>query len=82
MQDYKVIYKQEDGQVAILNPAPCGRTIQEIADKDVPSGIPYWIVDADSIPTDRTHRDLWEIDMNTVGTPSGYGTESNTFPGV
>ena len=31
-----------------------------IANKDVPEGKPYKIVDVEDIPTDRTFRDAWE----------------------
>jgi ribosomal protein S12 len=38
----------------------CGLTIEEIAVKDVPAGVPYKIVDVSDIPEDRTFRDAWE----------------------
>ena len=53
------IYPTDDG-VAIIIPANCGLTIEEIAAKDVPKGKPYKIVDVSEIPTDRTFRDAWE----------------------
>jgi hypothetical protein len=34
--------------------------IQWIANKDVPAGKPYKIVDASDIPSDRTFRNAWE----------------------
>lgn len=39
---------------------------------------PYWIVDASTIPTDRTFRSAWEID-ESFGKPDGFGGESNEF---
>ena len=56
----RIIYPSDDGGVAILIPADCGLTIEEIAAKDVPEGKPYKIVDVADIPTDRTFRDAWE----------------------
>lgn len=57
----RIIYPTQDGGVAIIIPAPdCGLTIEQIAAKDVPTGVPYRIVDASDIPTDRTFRDAWE----------------------
>ena len=56
----RIIYPTDDGGVAIIVPADCGLTIEEIADKDVPEGKPYKIVDVADIPTDRTFRDAWE----------------------
>lgn len=34
--------------------------LQYIAEKDVPSGKPYKVIDVADIPTDRTFRDAWE----------------------
>ena len=56
----RIIYPIDDGGVAILIPADCGLTIEEIAAKDVPAGKPYKIVDVADIPTDRTFRNAWE----------------------
>ena len=56
----RIIYPTDDGGVAIIVPAPCGLTIEEIAAKDVPAGKPYKIVDVADIPTDRTFRSAWE----------------------
>jgi hypothetical protein len=56
----RIIYPTDEGGVAIIIPADCGLTIEEIAAKDVPQGKPYKIVDVADIPTDRTFRDAWE----------------------
>lgn len=57
----RVIYPTPDGGVAILMPiADCGLTLDEIIAKDVPPGVPYKIIDAADIPTDRTFRNAWE----------------------
>jgi hypothetical protein len=37
---------------------------------------PYWIVEDDLIPEDRTFRNAWEID-ESFGEPHGFGGESN-----
>jgi hypothetical protein len=55
----RIIFPTDDG-VAIIVPAECGLTIEEIAAKDVPAGKPYKIVDVADIPTDRTFRNAWE----------------------
>ena len=57
----RIIYPSDDGGVAIIIPADCGLTIEEIATKDVPEGKPYKIVDVADIPTDRTFRNAWEF---------------------
>jgi hypothetical protein len=56
----RIIYRTDEGGVAVIIPADCGLTIEEIAAKDVPAGKPYMIVDASDIPEDRTFRDAWE----------------------
>ena len=45
-------------------------TVQEVADKDVPDGVPYSIVEDSAIPTDQSFRDSWE--GVAVGTSSVY----------
>ena len=65
----KIIYRKESGGVAILHPtdeALSSMTIDEIAKKDVPTGLSYKIVDDSEIPTDRTFRDAWTIDEATL----------------
>ena len=63
----RIIYKTEEGGVAVIIPAPeCGLTIEEIAAKDVPSGKPYKIVEEADVPSDRTFRDAWEVDETTL----------------
>lgn len=43
--------------------ATLNMTIEEIAAKDVPTGLPYKIVDVVDILADRSNRDLWEVDV-------------------
>lgn len=63
MSEQRIIYKNEAGGVSIITPATnCGLTVEQIAAKDVPTGLPYKIVDAADLPSDRSERDLWEVD--------------------
>jgi hypothetical protein len=57
----RIIYQTNEGGVAIIVPADCGLTIEQIAAKDVPAGKPYQIVDVADIPSDRTFRNAWEL---------------------
>jgi len=57
--DKRIVYKNDDGTLAIIVPADCELTIEEIAAKDVPSGKEYHIVDKSEIPSDRTFRNAW-----------------------
>ena len=66
----RVIYPNDDGGIAVLIPAECGLTIEQIAAKDVPTGKPYLIVDATEIPEDRTYREAWAADFSN---PDGVG---------
>ena len=58
----RIIYQNDTGGVAVIIPADCGLTIEEIAAKDVPTGNPYKIVDVSEIPTDRQWRNEWTVD--------------------
>lgn len=40
-------------------------TMHLIAKKDVPTGVPYKIIDTEDVPTDRTFRAAWEADFTT-----------------
>jgi len=62
MQNKRIIYQNDTGGVAVLTPADCGLTIEQIAAKDVPTGKAYKIVDVSEIPTDRQWRDEWTVD--------------------
>ena len=62
MNNPRIIYPTPEGGVAIIIPAPdSGLTIEEIAAKDVPAGVPFRIVEAADIPSDRTFRNAWEF---------------------
>lgn len=66
----RIIYPNGTG-VTVLTPiANCGLTIEQIAAKDVPQGLPYKIVCLEDIPTDRTYREAWESDFSD---PDGIG---------
>ena len=63
MSDKRIIYKNEDGSVGVIVPiTESGLTVEQIAKKDVPTGIKYKIVDVSEISSDRTFRDAWIID--------------------
>ncbi len=68
----KIIYPRQDGSgVSLIMPAPNAEiTIEEIARKDTPAGVPYLIVDSSSIPNDIYFFDAWEADFSN---PDGYG---------
>lgn len=76
-----IVFQNEDKSVGIIYPtqeALSIATIEQIAEKDVPHNLPYWIGEASIIPTDRTFRSAWEID-ESFGEPDGFGGENNEF---
>ena len=78
----RIMYSTPEGGVIILIPtSECleNYTIEAIALKDVPAGVPFQIVDVADVPSDRTFRAAWEVDITN---PDGVGAESNEFPKV
>lgn len=60
-----IIYKQDSGLVAIVYPTPEAAElygIHDIANKSVPAGKPYRIIEDSELPADRSHRDAWTVD--------------------
>lgn len=77
----KIVFKNKDNSIGIITPTQevlRFATVTQVAEKDVPAGLPYWIVDDTVIPENRTFRSAWEID-ETLGEPTGFGGESNEF---
>ena len=75
----RIIYKTDEGLAVIIpsDEALATRTIQEIADKDVPSGVAYKIVDVADVPSDRTFRDAWDIADSELS--DGVGADRETY---
>lgn len=75
-----VIFKNIDNSFSILAPTQEAlqfATIEQIAEKDVPAGCPYWIVDASLLPENIPVEAIY-IDGNE-NPPHGYGGESSEF---
>lgn len=76
----RIIYKQDDGTVAVIIPTPeaiARYGIDAIAAKDVPVGKPYKFVDESDIPSDRTLRAAWTVDEAEL--TDGVGADYDTF---
>ena len=59
----KIVYKTEGNTVSVITPAPKWTgTMDELAKKDVPTGLKYKIVEDSVIPSDRSFRNAWEVD--------------------
>jgi hypothetical protein len=65
----KIIFQNLKGGLSIVHPSG-SLSIEETAQKDVPAGTPYLIVEDDVIPSDRSFRNAWEADFSN---PDGYG---------
>ena len=71
----RIIYQEFGMPVSIV--IPCDNSISaiEIGKKDVPGGVKFWIVDELEIPSDRSFRDAWDLDVNALGKESGIGSK-------
>lgn len=81
--DKRIIYVNDDGQLAIIIPSPeavINFGIEAIAKKDVPAGRPYKIVSAADLPQDRTFRAAWSVDESIL--TDGIGSSYFTFEEV
>ena len=70
----KIIYKQDSGVLAVITPilteinpdTGSVYTITEIAEKDVPTGKKYKIVEDSDIPSNRDFRNAWTVDESDL----------------
>ena len=64
----KIILFQYNGYVCMC--VPTGELpVEDVANKDLPKGVPYLIVNKSDIPADQTFFDAWEVDFTN---PDGY----------
>tara|TARA_B100000900_G_C20372491_1_gene630989 strand:+ start:555 stop:755 length:201 start_codon:yes stop_codon:yes gene_type:complete len=58
--DKRFIYTDDEGNLNIVCPADnTDLTLDQIKDKDCPSGKTVYTVDKSAIPTDRSFRNAW-----------------------
>lgn len=75
-----IIYSQDDGVVAVIHPTPEAVAlygIEAIAQKDVPEGKPYKIIDRSELPDSRDLRHAWVVDETLL--TDGVGAPGCTF---
>jgi hypothetical protein len=72
-----IVYPKEtdDGIVLVYPNLACGLTLEEIARKDVPAGVPFIIVDNADLP-DYAFFDAFEADFSD---PAGYGIGADAW---
>ena len=70
----RIIYKQDSGVLAVIIPALTAinpntgsvYTAKEIAEKDVPTGKKYKIIEDSDLPSNRNFRDAWTVDESDL----------------
>jgi len=73
----KIIYPNPDIPGGVVLVIPSGElSIDEVARKDVPAGVPYVMVAADDVPVDDTFFEAWEADFSN---PDGYGIGADAY---
>ena len=61
----KIIYKDTKSTVSVITQtSEWTGSMEELAQKNVPTGLKYKIVEDSVIPTDRTFRNAWEVDTD------------------
>jgi len=66
----RIIFPMSDGKIALISPVSGSEfTIEQIAQKDVPAGVPYLIVAEADLPPLET-QEAWEADFSQ---PHGHG---------
>lgn len=76
-----IIFCQPNGRVAICIPAPdSGLTIEEVAEKDVPQGCEYEIIDESEIPKNSMFFDAWTYSMPiSIDVPGAHEIQKNRW---
>lgn len=73
-----IAYTRPDGGVSVVHPAPeFIDIIETIADKDVPAGLLYKIIDTSDLPSRET-RSAWQLDL-TESNADGKGLTKEEF---
>ena len=75
----RIIHKQDNGRVAVIEPCTWEKnpatgenfTVEEVATMIVPNGKKYKIVEDSDIPTDRTFRNAWTVDESDLTDGTG-----------
>lgn len=81
----KIIYKDNDNNLVIITPTQKGlskMTIDEIARKDVPTGLPYKIIEDTELPIEKEFRNAWTINDTELTDGVGAINDSELTDGV
>jgi len=76
--DQLILHENEKGGVTLCRPTPEALetyTATEIGFKDATTGKPFWVVSESNIPSEFLFFDAWELDLEALGEPTGYGMD-------
>lgn len=73
-----ILYNDNENLVVLHVNEQYQKQVQMVADKDVPPGISYIIVDVSVLPKDKTYRHLWKCEINKSNR-TGFGLNKNQF---
>lgn len=60
----RILYTNAEGGTSIVTPVEgAGLTLQEVIERSVPPGTSYIVVNDDDVPTDRTYRNAWTVNL-------------------
>lgn len=63
MTTRRIVFDDTNGSVIVLIPVlESGLSLEEIAKKDVPTGVDYSIVDVSELPPSRLFRNAWKLE--------------------
>ena len=60
----RIIYTDHEGALACVSLSADTFSLEQIAQRDVPNGTSYYLVDSAELPADRTFRAAWELDAS------------------
>lgn len=67
-----ILFELNDA-VCTMSPGIDNRlTLLETGQRDVPAGVPFWIVESAELPIDEP-TDAWELDLAALGEQAGIG---------